>query len=328
MAGFDDIALARLNERMAHSRGKLVVILGPTASGKTTAAIRLANRINGAIVSADSRQVYTGMDIGTAKPHLDQMDEDDKSGKGQVPHHILLPDKINGIKHYLINIRRPNEEMSLTEWQAAAYQTIDAIIDQHMTPILTGGTMLYIDSVVRAYKIPAVPKDDKRRSKLAAQTVEELYKQLIRVDPKAALFVQASHARRIIRALEVIEATGRPFSEMRKKGECLYEVEMYGLFPGWETLQDNVTTRVQKMLDMGLVEEKQKLIDKYGIDLPLLKTINYNQLPDKNEMIRRNMKYARRQMSWWRGREEIKWFKTAEEMLEAYDADSALATTE
>lgn len=289
---------------MVYPREKLVVILGPTASGKTTAAIRLAHKINGAIVSADSRQVYTGMDIGTAKPILDHKEAAVlESG----PHHILTPDRIDGVDHYLINIRQPNEEMSLAEWQSAAYQAIDAIIEQQRTPILAGGTMLYIDSIVRAYDIPAIPKNPENRARLAAQKVETLYKKLIELDPGAALFVQAHHAQRIIRALEVIEATGRPFSEMRRSGECKYEAALYGLFPGWERLRENVSMRVKNMLDMGLFKEKQALIDRYGAALPLLKTINYHQLPDIDEMIRSNMKYARRQMSWWRNREEVTW---------------------
>lgn len=300
---------------MAYPREKLAVILGPTAAGKTTAAIRLAYKINGAIVSADSRQVYTGMDIGTAKPVLDQRDA---SVWEPGPHHILVPDRVDGVDHYLINIRQPNEEMSLAEWQSAAYQAIDAIIEQHLTPILAGGTMLYIDSIVRAYDIPTVPTNHENRARLATQNVEALYKKLIELDPKAALFVQAHHAQRIIRALEVIEATGRPFSEMRRSGECKYEAALYGLFPGWERLRENVSTRVKDMLKMGLLEEKQALIDKYGAALPLLKTINYHQVPDMDEMIRSNMKYARRQMSWWRGRGEIGWFKTAEELALAW----------
>ena len=295
---------------------RLFVITGPTASGKTAAAIQLAKKIKGAIISADSRQVYTGMNIGTAKPIIDE-----PAGRtGAVdsePHPIEVPDNIDGIEHYLINIRRPNKELSLAEWQAAAYQAIEAVIDKGMTPILAGGTMLYINSIVHSYEIPSLESNPRLREELAMKNVEELYSRLIELDAKAADFVPPRHARRIIRALEVIEATGVPFSRMRKKGHCRYNVEFYGLFAGWDKLAANIEVRAREMVEMGLMAEKQRLIVQYGADLPLLNTINYRQVPDHDEMVRSNLKYARRQMSWWRGHREIKWHKTAEELMKS-----------
>ena len=295
---------------MSDIRPKLWVILGPTASGKTAAAIQLAQKIDGAVISADSRQVYTGLDIGTAKPRFDG-----KAAPTREPQRLLMPGTVDGIVHYLINIRQPDEEFSLAEWQAAAYQAIDAVGARQMAPIMTGGTMLYIDSIVQAYDIPAVPRNEQRRAELAEMKVAQLYKRLRELDAKAAEFIPPGHARRIIRALEVIEATGRPFSEIRKKGKCRYKVQIYGLFNGWDVLKNNIAKRAQQMLDEGLEQEKQELIIKYGADLPLLKTINYREVPDKAAMVRSNLRYARRQMAWWRKREDIEWYQTADEMM-------------
>lgn len=290
---------------------ELVVIVGPTASGKTEAAIRLAAVINGAVVSADSRQIYTGMDIGTAKAKMDH-------GGDEQPHAIEVPDKIKGIDHYLINIRRPDEEMSLAEWQAAAYQAIDAIVEESKKPIVAGGTMLYVDSIVFAYNIPAVPRNKNLRAELATLPVEVLYEKLIKLDPNAAQFVPPLNTRRIIRALEVIEATGRPFSAQRQKDDARYRVKMYGLFPGWDQLKKNIAQRAQQMLEEGLAQEKERLIKEFGASLPLLRTLNYDQVPNQEEMVRRNIKYARRQMSWWRGRKEIEWHENSNKLLGIY----------
>jgi tRNA dimethylallyltransferase len=294
---------------MTHNKPELIVILGPTASGKTAAAIELARVLKGAVISADSRQVYTDMNIGTAKPQISNR------SNGQEPHSILTADVIEGVEHYLINIRKPNNEMTLTEWQTAAYQTIDAVAAKEERPILAGGTMLYIDSIVRAFSIPAVPPNSPLRQELTTIDTTELYERLIEQDPACATFVEKKNTRRIIRALEVIAATGRPFSEQRKQGDCLYIVKIYGLFPGWEKLEQQLTVRAQSMVDEGLREEKLWLSNHYGQELPLLRTINYDQVPNIPEMVRSNLQYARRQMAWWRRRTEIIWCDEVEALI-------------
>lgn len=292
---------------------KLTIIVGPTASGKTDYALRLAQQLGGAVISADSRQLYAGMNIGTAKPEAAWQDE---------PHEALVSDKVSGIPHYLFNIRRPNEQMTLPEWQAAAFQAIDHALAQNTPAILAGGTMLYSDSVVFNYDIPNIAPDEKLRANLEAQTAEDLYAELQAKDPDATQFIQPKNKRRIIRALEVMAATNKTFSALRRKRKPKYACEIVGLFPGWDILNERIATRVDAMLERGLLEETTKLREQYGVDLPLLRTMNYAEAAgvldkkmSKKEAryaaIRANVRYARRQMSWWRGRKDIWWVTTA-----------------
>lgn len=253
------------------AQAKLTIILGPTASGKTAYALELAKKNNGAIISADSRQVYIGMDIGTGK---------------------VRP-------AYLLDIRTPDNPLTLSEWQAAAYQAIDDIITQEKHPLLVGGTMLYLDSIIFNYAIPNVSPNLELRKKLAQQDTPLLYQNLIQQDPDAGQFIEPHHTQRIIRALEVMHASGARFSSQRRACPPRYQLEIIGLFPGWEILEKNIRRRVQQMLDDGLMAEIVALKKKYGPDLPLLKTLNYKEAPDVEAMVRSNMRYAKRQMRWF-----------------------------
>lgn len=274
---------------------RLIVIVGPTASGKTDYAIELAKPENGAVVSADSRQVYQGMNIGTGKIRDTQ-----------------------GIAHYLLNIREPNEPITLPEWQQLAFEAIDQIIANKKQPILAGGTMLYVDSVIFNYDIPRVKPNTAFRELKSQKSKVKTYQELLAKDPDAAKFIQPDNIRRIIRALEVFEATGKPFSEQRKKRESRYKIEMIGLFPGWDELRKRIEKRAREMFKLGLLDEVKALREKFGQDLPLLQTQNYrqagavleqtiSQAEAVRDMVKSDMRYARRQMTWWRGREEINW---------------------
>jgi tRNA dimethylallyltransferase len=287
---------------------KLTVLVGPTASGKTAAAVRAAHNMNGSVVSADSRQVYAGMNIGTATPLR-------QGFAGQEPHGILTPDVVDGVEHYLLNIREPNQPLTLPEWQEAAFTVIDTLIASGRAPLLVGGTMLSIDSIVYNFSIPHVPPHHDLRRELARRDTRDLYAELIARDPAAGRFIEPHHTRRIIRALEVMEVSGRPFSELRQPREPRYEVRALGLFPGWEKLEAAIRERAASMLEAGLVQEREQLIARYGADLPLLQTINYKEAPDVEAMVRANMRYARRQMSWWKNRTGIVWFSDADEMF-------------
>lgn len=284
------------------NKPKLTVIVGPTASGKTDYTIQLAQQGDGEIVSADSRQVYRGMDIGTAKIKDTQ-----------------------GIPHHLVDIRGLNQPLSLAEWQAAAFQVIDRVLTEGRQPLLVGGTMLYIDSVIYNFDIPQVaPALAFRESKEKIEG-RKLYEELLEKDPEVKNFIEPSNKRRIIRALEVMEATGKPFSSQRKRQEPRYETQIIGLFPrqaggqaGWDELKRRIEVRAKKMFAEGLLEETQGLREKYGKDLPLLQTLNYRQAgavldgtltqdAAVESMVKDTMRYAHRQMSWWKGRKEIEW---------------------
>lgn len=296
---------------------KLIAIVGPTAAGKTDYAIQLAKQMSGAVVSADSRQVYSGLNIGTAKP---------QAAWQSMPHDILEPDQVDGVAHYLLNIREPKDMLTLADWQMAAQQVISTIMQAGQTPLLVGGTMLYVDSIVKNFEIPAVAPNETRRAEMEKLETQELYERLHREDPDATKFIEPHHKQRIIRALEVIEATGKPFSAQRRsQGTHPYEIKMLGLFPGrsgehagWEILAQRIEERATQMLEGGLLEETQALRDYYGADLPLLKTMNYRQAAGVldgvlsppvavAEMKKENLRYARRQMSWWKNRREINW---------------------
>ena len=296
---------------------KLIAVVGPTASGKTEYAIQLAGRLNGAVVSADSRQIYAGMNIGTATPvELSATLE---------PHHYLQPDVIQGVEHYLLNITPPDKPITLAQWQDYAWRAIEHILAAGSTPLLVGGTMLYVDSIINEYQIPSVQPDAALRRQLERQDTKLLYEKLLAKDPKAQQFVEAHHKRRIIRALEVIEATGQPFSEQRVQREPRYQVQTIGLFPkvedrpqGWDTLQERLVKRAQQMFADDLLNETKLLQSRYGSDLSLLRTPNYrqavavlagtmSQAEAVADMVRSDMRYAHRQLSWWRRRPEISW---------------------
>lgn len=313
---------------MASAREKLVVIAGPTASGKTELAIQLAQKLDGRVVSADSRQVYASMNIGTAKPDFAWREE---------THEILTPDqsyfdsvKQRRVSHYLLNIRHPNDPLALSDWQAAADLCIKTIHAASMPAILVGGTMLYIDCIVKNYDLPAVQANEEFRQEKDSESVENLYASLLAQDPAARNFVEPGNKRRIIRALEVMTATNRTFSELRKKRLSPYETAMIGLFDSWHELERRIGARVAHMLANGLLEETQTLIDQYGADLPLLRTMNYKQATAilqgkstqaeaRDDMQRANVRYAKRQMRWWRNRNEITWFeKPSSESIAMY----------
>lgn len=252
------------------------------------------------------------MNVGTAKS---------REAWKNTSHPVSTSDVVTGVPHYLLNIREPNEMMTLAEWQAAAWAMIERIIQDGKTPLLVGGTMLYVDSIVKNFDIPAVAPDPARREEMERLETQKLYEGLMQRDPGAVKFIEPHHKQRIIRALEVIEATGKPFSEQRRKQELAYEIKMLGLFPGWEELAKRIEERAQRMLEDGLLEETQALREHYGPDLPLLKTMNYRQavgvldcllspIDAVAEMKKENMRYARRQMSWWKNRKEIEWLKS------------------
>lgn len=299
--------------------GKLTLyaVVGPTASGKTALGIELARRHNGAVLSADSRQVYAGLNIGTAKP---------EAVFSATTHETQQPDILEGIPHYFFNIRDIKAPYHLADWQTDAFTIIDDLGEKNQTPIMVGGTMLYVDSVALNFSIPHVAPNEELRQDLEQQNVEDLYAQLLSQDPRAATFVQAGNKRRIIRALEVMAATNQPFSAQRLQREPRYEVKWLGLFPGFETLQTRIEERIQAMIAAGLVEETRQLQAQYGAKHPLLQTINYaqagqvlaGQLPEADlalKMTQANVRYAHRQMSWWRNNGAITWYKSAEDCL-------------
>ncbi len=273
------------------------VILGPTASGKTAHAISLAKQVGGAVISADSRQIYAGMNIGTAKP---------KEAWKHAPHSVEEPDTIDGIPHYLLNIATIDTPYSLSDWLDAAKRVISIIQSKGQTPIIAGGTMLYIDALVDGYDIPNIAPNEELRAELEQLSVEELYEKLLAQDPEAQTFIEPHNARRIIRALEVMSATGEKFSHVRAKRNSGYLFQITGIFPDYDILRERITARAQQMITEGLAEEIE-LIQKSFPNSKLLQTMNYKEHCDLEKMVQSNMRYAHRQMSWWKRRSDISW---------------------
>jgi tRNA dimethylallyltransferase len=276
---------------------KLIVILGPTASGKTQLAIKLASKFRGEIISADSRQIYQGMDIGTGK--------DMESYQGL------------DISCHLIDIRKPNEQLSLAEYKKLASQTINSIIKRGNLPFLVGGTGLYISALVDNYQIPVVKPNQKIRLKLEKLSQTEKIKMLKRLDPKALTFVDINNPRRLNRALEVCLA-GKKFSQTRKKGKPRFETLMLGIKISHSSLASRINKRVDKMIERGLVKETKDMIKRYGATLLPLQTIGYaeiiNYLNKKTslgqaiELIKLHTRqFARRQMTWFGRDKRIIW---------------------
>jgi tRNA dimethylallyltransferase len=240
----------------------LPVILGATAVGKTGLAIPMAQALGGEIVSADSRQIYREMDIGTAKPTPEQ--------QGAVP-------------HYLIDVVAPDEDLSLAQYQRRAYAAIDDVQARGRLPLLVGGTGQYITALLEGWTVPEVPPNPTLRAELEAFSkahgVEALYARLLEADPDARQFVEPRNMRRIVRALEVSMETGKPFSAQRGKTPPPYRTRVYGLTLERESLYLRADARVDEMIAAGFLDEVRGLLAKgYSRALPSMSGIGYAQL--------------------------------------------------
>jgi tRNA dimethylallyltransferase len=292
------------------NKTKVIVIVGPTASGKSDVAIELAKRIDSEIVSADSMQIYRGMDIGTAK---------------------VTPDEMRGIRHHLIDVVNPSEQFSAAEYQIKARSAIEDIALRGKIPILAGGTGLYVRAVIDKLEFPkGVTGSDTRKhleERAAVEGKEALYRELIEKDPGAADIVHPANLRRIIRALEVIEVEKRPFSEFHTEWsarESIYDVKMFGLTMNRTVLKERIDMRVDKMIELGLVDEVKHMLD-YGFEgfLTSLQAIGYKELIDylngKVSLKKaiettkiRTRQYAKRQLTWFGADHRIRWIAVNE----------------
>jgi tRNA dimethylallyltransferase len=287
--------------------GPLLVIVGPTAVGKTSLSLSMARGFRGEIVSGDSMQVYRHMDIGTAKVTAQE--------RAQIPHH-------------LIDIVDPDYPFSVEEYQRLAREAIEDIHRRGRLPILVGGTGLYIQSVTHGYLLPGVEGNPELRNALHRFADEEgnekLWEKLRAVDPETAGRLHPNDRRRIIRALEVYEATGVPFSKLQRKVSPRYDMLWIGLTMPRQRLYERINRRVDRMLEEGLVEEVEVLRKKgYHRDLTSMQALGYKEimmyldgeisLEEAVDAIKRGTrKYAKRQLSWFRRLPEVHWFDVSE----------------
>lgn len=286
---------------------KIIAVVGPTASGKTALGIALAKKFGGEIVSADSRQIYRGMDIGTAKPSAAE--------RHAVPHH-------------LIDIKDPDEDYTVADYQRDAFAAIDDILVRGKTPIIVGGTGLYVHAVVENLDIPKTVANPKLRAEIendiARDGLDAAFKRLVALDPEAAYVVDPKNPRRVTRALEVALATGQPFTAQRIKHAPRYETLTLGLNPPPEALRERIDRRVDEMMRDGLVDEVRALVKKYGATPAAFDAIGYREvisylnrrssLEDAAAAIKMNTwHYAKRQLTWFKKTPSIRWVDDSDE---------------
>ncbi|RLQ91655.1 tRNA (adenosine(37)-N6)-dimethylallyltransferase MiaA [Falsibacillus albus] len=288
---------------------KLIVLIGPTAVGKTNLSIKLAHRFNCEVISGDSMQIYRKMDIGTAKIHIDEMD---------------------GIKHHLIDIKDPDESFSAAEFQQLVREKIEEIHFRGRTPMIVGGTGLYIQSVLYDYQFTEAPGDDLFRKQLEHKAEVEgylvLHNELKGIDPTSADNIHPNNVRRVIRALEIYHTTGKTMSEYqsRQKAELLYDVALIGLTMERDRLYERINQRVELMVSNGLIEEVCSLYESGLRDVQSIQAIGYKELyeyfngkatlEDAIENLKQNSRrYAKRQLTWFRNKMDVNWFDMTDE---------------
>ena len=296
---------------------KVIVIVGPTASGKTALSIELAKKINGEIVSCDSMQIYKDMNIGSAKPTIDEM---------------------QGIKHYLIDVANPDERFSVAEYKKQAEAAIEEIILKGKMPIVIGGTGLYADSLIFGIEYPELEYDEEYRKSLEemAKTDEglkELYRRAKEIDEEAINKISENDRKRIIRILEIYHQTGKSKTELEiesRKNEVKYDYRVFAINMDREVLYDRINKRVDLMIENGLIDEVKYLLEKYKAFPTAMQGLGYKEVVQylnneltKDEMIdkikQETRRYAKRQLTWFRKNKETIWLNGLEDVKNNID---------
>jgi tRNA dimethylallyltransferase len=290
----------------------VVAILGPTAVGKTDLSIKLAKRLEGEIISMDSRLLYRGMDIGTDKPTLQQR---------------------NLVSHHLIDVAWPDENWSLARFQAIALRAIQEVHSRNRLPILVGGTGQYMTAILEGWLPPPKAADRAYREELAKFAEEHgkaaLHQRLRDVDPESAERIHATNLRRVVRALEIYQLTGEPPSKIRRKEPPPFRSLRIGLQMPRDQLYARIDSRIDEMIHSGLLSEVQELLDAgYGPELPSMSAIGYKQIADAlsgkvpleeaiQEMRKLTRQFVRRQANWFKPSDpKIHWFDVRQDVEE------------
>jgi tRNA dimethylallyltransferase len=292
--------------------GRIIALVGPTAIGKSSIALQVATRYCGEIVNIDSMQVYRGMDLGTAKPTAVE--------RASVPHH-------------LIDVVDPTSVFSVAEFQSLARTSISDILGRSATPLLVGGSGLYLRAVIYDLSFPMPSASDELRRRYASRTDQEsrleLYSRLAEVDPVSAERIGPHNIRRIVRALEVYETTGEPFSSFQNDYDSVplvYPALIIGLTTDRASLRELIDQRVDKMFDRGLVSEVERLLDAGGFSSTARQALGYREvldyldnnasLDETIDKIKSNSRrYAKRQMTWFRRDRRTHWIELTGELL-------------
>lgn len=287
---------------------KAICVVGPTASGKSDLAVEIAKEFNGEIISADSRQVYKGMDIGSAKVPL-----------------IKKEDGLyyENIRHHLLDVADPKEQFTVQDYKNLAQEAIKEITERNKLPIITGGTGFYINALVYNTQIPEVPPQDELREELSKKTTEELYKKLKKLDPERAEKIDENNKHRIIRALEIIKTTGKPVPKLKNQ-ESPYDSLFIGIKISRKELKERIEKRLEERLKGNLINEIKNLYEKgiswerlesFGLEYRYVAQYLQDKISEeemKERIINEGYKYAKRQMTWLKRNKEIHWMELKE----------------
>lgn len=291
----------------------LIVIIGPTASGKSELAVKIAKKVDGEIISADSRQIYKGLDIGSGKVP-------GKWTKGVFVY--------KGVPHYLIDEASPFVQYSAARFQKQAQKVIKDIFKRGKVPIICGGTGHWVDAVVFGQAMPEVKPNGQLRAKLSKLTTSELYKKLQKLDPARAKEIDAKNPRRLVRALEIVMTTGKPVPKLSLNSKSnlsnLYEVKWIGLNPAsMATLEKKIKTRLKARLKEGLLKEVKNLhkpkkgkglswkkLESFGLEYKFCALFLQGKISEQEMeslLFIAIRQYAKRQMTWWKRNQDINW---------------------
>ena len=289
-----------------NAKPKVIVICGPTASGKTSLSVELAKKCNGEIISADSMQIYKEMNIGTAK---------------------VTPEEMQGIKHYMIDIVSPTERYSVAEFKVQAEKAIEEILKKGKTPIIAGGTGLYVNSLIYNIQYNDIKIDEEYRRYLEERVKKEglqsLYEEAKKIDFEAMKSISKNDQKRILRVLEMYHQTGKTKTELEKesrKEEVKYDYKVYAINWEREELYKRINKRVDIMIEQGLIEEVENLLKKYNKFPTAMQGLGYKEVVEyldkkitKEEMIEKikmeTRRYAKRQITWFKKIENVKWIQ-------------------
>ena len=291
---------------------KVVVIVGPTASGKTALSIELAKKINGEVISSDSMQIYKDMDIGTAK---------------------VTKEEAEGIKHYLVDCVSPDERYTVSDFKKDAEKAIEEILEKGKTPIVVGGTGLYVNSLIYGIEYQDMNFDEKYRNELMekAETEEglkELWNEANKIDPEAMSKISPNDKKRIVRVLEIFKATGKTKTEqeiLSRQNGVKYDYKVFGITMERGKLYSRINLRVDLMIEKGLEEEVKSLVNKYTKFPTAMQGLGYKEVVEyfegnltREEMIdkikQESRRYAKRQLTWFRKNKETIWLDSSDDM--------------
>jgi len=314
---------------------KIIAIVGPTASGKSSLAAEIAKKFNGEILCVDSRTVYRGMDIGTAKSEGERI-----TNVGEYTNCKFYEyTNIDGIRNYGLDLVDLDEEMNGALFKEYAEKIIAEILERGHLPILVGGTGLWFDMIIDNLEMPEVEPDLVLRAELEKRSEEELFAEFEKIDPVGAEVIDKHNKRRLVRALEVCKKTGRLFSELRKKGQSKYDCLWLGIDWPKEVLDERINRRVDEMVAVGvngyspLIEEVKQLKEKYGCVAYAMSGIGYQEICEhyrrgewpftptviteiSDEIKKNTRQYAKRQRTWFKRNKNIRWVKVVTEAEE------------